>query len=159
MNVHILNKVWEQKWGDWGTNKQPYRYTKVSIKLCIGTGADMGSQVHINACTDDCTHSKQGVGTKLGDWDTNTLAYRDTQVSIKLCIQGGADMGSQDDLNSCTDACTHSKQVVGTEMRWPGHIHTDIQGYPGFHQTMHRECYTHQQAGRYKFIYWCMYTF
>ena len=43
---------------------------------------------------------------------TNPLPYMGTQISIKLCMQGGADMGSQVDINSCTDACTHSKQGV-----------------------------------------------
>ena len=47
-------------------------------------------------------------------------------------------MVSQVDINSCTDACTHSKQGVGTEMRYLGHKHTAIQGHPGFHQTVHR---------------------
>ena len=42
------------------------------------------------------------------------MPYRGTYVSIKLCIGGGADMGSQMDINSCTDACTHSNQHV-----WP----------------------------------------
>ena len=35
-------------------------------------------------------------------------------------------MGIHVDINTCTDACTHSKQEVGTEMR-------GLQ-----HQTMHR---------------------
>ena len=47
-------------------------------------------------------------------------------------------MGIYVDINTCTDACTHSNQAVGTKMRWLGHKHTDIQGHPGFHQTMHR---------------------
>ena len=47
-------------------------------------------------------------------------------------------MGSHVAINTCTDACTHYKQGVGTEMRLLGHKHTDIQGHPGFHQSMHR---------------------
>ena len=54
---------------------------------------------------------------KLDDWDTNTLPYRGTQVSIKLCIGGGPDIDRKVDINLCTDACTHSKQGVGREMR------------------------------------------
>ena len=61
-------------------------------------------------------------------------------------------MASQVDINTCTDAYTHSTQGVGTEMRQLGQAHS-------FHETMHRECYTHQQAGRQKFMYWYMYTF
>ena len=34
------------------------------------------------------------------------------QVSIKLCIGGGAYRGSKVDINSCTDACKHSNQGV-----------------------------------------------
>ena len=49
-------------------------------------------------------------------WDTNTLTYRGTQLSIKLCIGDGADMDSQMNINSCTDACAHSNQGVGPEM-------------------------------------------
>ena len=70
----------------------------------------MGSHIDINTCTDACTHSKQGGEQKKGNWDTNTLTYRGTQVSIKLCIVGGVARSSHVDINSCTDACTHSKQ-------------------------------------------------
>ena len=66
MHVHIPNKVWEQKSGDWDTNTLPYRATQISMKLCVGDGADMGSQMDINSCTDACTHSKQGVGPEAG---------------------------------------------------------------------------------------------
>ena len=52
---------------------------------------------------------------KSGDWGTNTLTYRGTQLSIKVCIWGGADMDSQVDINSCTDACTPTNQGVGPE--------------------------------------------
>ena len=62
MNVNSPNQVWEQKWGDWDTKTLPYRGTQVSIKLCIGGGADMGSQVDINLCTDACIHPTQGMG-------------------------------------------------------------------------------------------------
>ena len=37
-------------------------------------------------------------------------------------------MGSWVDINTCTDAWTHSKQGMGTEMRWLGNIHCAIQG-------------------------------
>ena len=96
---------------------------------------------------------------KLDDWDINTLPYRGTQVSIKLCKGCGADMDSQVDINSCTDACTCSKQGVGTEMRWLGHKHTAIQGHSTWHQSMHRGCTRWGQSGGHKFMYWCMYTF
>ena len=65
MHVYILNKVWEQKWGDWDTNTLPYRGTQLDIKVCIVAGPDEDSQVDINSCTDACTHSKQGVGTEI----------------------------------------------------------------------------------------------
>ena len=50
-------------------------------------------------------------------------------------------MGCKVDINSCTDACTHSKQGVATEMRWLRIKHTAIQGHPVFHQTM--QCVVH----------------
>ena len=36
-------------------------------------------------------------------------------LDTQLCTEGGADMGSQVDMGTCTDACTHSKQGVGPE--------------------------------------------
>ena len=66
MHVHILNKIGDHKQGDWDTHTVTHRGTQDSIKLCIGDGRDMGSQVDINSCTADCTHSKQGVGTQAG---------------------------------------------------------------------------------------------
>ena len=48
-----------------------------------------------------------------------------------------ADMGSQVDINSCTDACTHSNQGFWPTAGWLGHTqwHT---GHWGFHVTIHR---------------------
>ena len=138
MHVHILNKVWEEKLDDWNINTLPYRETQVSIKLCKGSGADMDSQVDINSCTNACTCSKQGVGTQMMITGKQTNSHTGIPtVSIKLCIGGGADMGSQVDINACNNACTHSKQGVATQIRWLGHKHTGIQRHPGFHQTMH----------------------
>ena len=123
IHIHILNNVWEQKWGDWNTNTLPYRGTKVSIKLCIGDGAYMGSQVDINSCTDAWKYSKQGVGTEMR-W----LGHKHTATHGHPCFhqtmhRGGEDMGSQMDINSCTDACTHSNQGVWPEAGWLGHTH------------------------------------
>ena len=70
---------------------------------------------------------------KWGGRDTNTLPHRDTHVSIKLCIGGGADMGSQVDINSCTDACTHSNQGVWPEVGWLGQTHNATERHPYFH--------------------------
>ena len=108
MNVHILNEVLEQKWGDWDTYTVPYRSTQLSIKLCIGSGADRGSQV---------------------------------------------------DINSCTDACIHSSQGMCPEVGWLWQTHNATQRYPCFHQTVHRVWSRHGQSGGHKFMYWCMYTF
>ena len=49
-----------------GTHTVTHRGTQVSMKLSIGFGPDMASQVDINSCTDACTHSTQGVGTQAG---------------------------------------------------------------------------------------------
>ena len=65
MHIHILNKVWDHNEDDWDTHAVTHRGTQVSMKLCIGVGQDMASQVDINTCTDAYTHSKQGVGTEM----------------------------------------------------------------------------------------------
>ena len=49
-------------------------------------------------------------------------------ISMWLFRWGGADMGSQVDINSCTDACTHFNQGVWPEVGWLGHTHHDTQG-------------------------------
>ena len=36
MHVHILNKVWEQKSGDWDTNTVPHTGTQVSCNYAKG---------------------------------------------------------------------------------------------------------------------------
>ena len=65
MHVHILNNVWGHKQGDWDTDTVTHRSTQVSMKLCIGNGADISSWVDIYSCTDACTHTKQAVGTEM----------------------------------------------------------------------------------------------
>ena len=63
MHIHILAKVWEQKWDDCNTHSATKRNPCFHVTMHRG-GADMESQVDINTCTDTCTHSKQGVGTE-----------------------------------------------------------------------------------------------
>ena len=64
MHVHILNKMWDVKWDDCSTHCHtgapmiPCNYVK-------GMKSDMGSQVDMCACTDACTHLKQGVGREM----------------------------------------------------------------------------------------------
>ena len=48
---------------------------------------------------------------------THTVQHRGIHVSMKLCIGDGAHMESQVEINTCIDACTLSKQGVGTDMR------------------------------------------
>ena len=62
---------------------------------------------------------------KQGDLDTHTVTHWGTQVSMKLCIGVEQDMATQVDINTCTNAYTHSKQGVGTQMRQLGHACRD----------------------------------
>ena len=59
-------------------------------------------------------------------------------MSACNCTRGGADMGSLVDMCTCTDACTHSKQGMGTEVGWLRHNHSATQGHQGFHITIQR---------------------
>ena len=101
MLVHILNKVWDQRWTDWNIHTVPHTETHISMSLCKGNGAECGTQV---------------------------------------------------DISTCTDACTHSKQGVGTEMRCLGHIHSAIQGHHCFHITMHSGLRWHWKSDRHKYM-------
>ena len=75
MHVHTLNKVWDHKQGDLYTHTVTHWGTQVPMKLYIGVGPDMASQVDINTCTDVYTHSKQGVRTEMRELGH---AHRDT---------------------------------------------------------------------------------
>ena len=56
-----------------------------------------------------------------------------------LC-KDGAELGSQMDISTCTDACPHSKQGMGTEMRhWETYTDSAIQGHPCFPGPMHTD--------------------
>ena len=90
---------------------------------------------------------------KWGDWDTNTLPYRCFQVSIKLCTGYWTDMGSQVDINSCTDACTHSNQDMCPEVGWLWQTHNATQRYLCFYQTMHRERSRHGESDGHVYMY------
>ena len=63
MHIHILTKVWDQKWDDYNTHIVPHQGTRFHVTM-YGGGADMESQVDINMHTDACTHSKK-VGTEV----------------------------------------------------------------------------------------------
>ena len=53
---------------------------------------------------------------KQGECDKHTMPHMRTHVSIKLYMGHEADMANQVDITTCTDACTHSNQGVGTEI-------------------------------------------
>ena len=74
----------------------------------------MGSPVDINSCTDACTHSNQGMCPEVGWlWQPHN-APQGHPCFHQTMHGGGGNKGSQVDINSCTDAFTHSNQGV-----WP----------------------------------------
>ena len=62
MHVHILNKVWQQKWGG---HKQNAIQRHPCFHVTMHTGLRW-SQLDINKCTDACAHSYKGVGIEVG---------------------------------------------------------------------------------------------
>ena len=70
----------------------------------------MDSQMDIKSCTDACTHSKQGVGNRNEvTWDTNTLPYRSTQLSIK-----------------CTTVCLCPSHLISVWTPCLGCVHASV---------------------------------
>ena len=68
-----------------------------------------------------------------------------TWIYVHLAaLGGGPHISSQVDINSCTDACTHSKEGVATKIRWLGHTCSDTQGHSTFHVTIHRGWTRHE---------------
>ena len=104
----------------------------------LGSGPDVGSKVDINWCTDACTHSKQGVATEMRWLGHKHTAIQGHPGFHQTMHRGWTRYGKSDSINSCTDACTHSKKGVGPQVGWLGHMHSDKEWHPGFHQTMHR---------------------
>ena len=47
----------------------------------------------------------------------HTVPHSEIHVYMLLCIRDAAEFRTQVGIYTCTDACTHSKQGVGTEMR------------------------------------------
>ena len=70
----------------------------------------------------------------MGDWDMHTGLPRGVLVCTHLFKRGGTDMGSQVDMYTCTDACTHSNQNFGIRGRVTGAC---IQGNTGLHMFMY----------------------
>ena len=96
---------------------------------------------------------------KNSEGDKFTMPQRGPHVSINVFKGDGADMESQWDINSCTDAWTHCNQVVGPQVEWLEHAPSTTQKNPSFHISMVMGWTTHEESGREKYIYWCMYTF
>ena len=63
--------------------------------------------MHVHILT-KVSDQKRVTGTHT--WD-KTRMY----MSVHKCAGGGVDLGSQVDIYSCTDACTHPNQGVGAE--------------------------------------------
>ena len=60
MHVHILNKVWDQKWTDRNIHTVPHTGTHISYNYPKG----LEQNVELRLTFTD-TYSKQGVGTEM----------------------------------------------------------------------------------------------
>ena len=69
---------------------------------------------------------------KWTDWNIHTVPHMESYVSTYLCKGDGVESGTQIDISTHTDACTHSNQGVETEMEVTG------TQTPGCQETMHR---------------------
>ena len=73
----------------------------------------MGSEVDINICPDANTYGKEGVGLEVG-WLEQTYSATQWCPCLHVTIpRGRADMESQVDMYTWSDACTHFNQGVG----------------------------------------------
>ena len=67
----------------------------------------------MHTCIDACMYSNQGVEPDEGDWDVHKEPHSGSQVCTQLCKGVRADVGSQVDIHTCTDACSYSTQSGG----------------------------------------------
>ena len=74
-------------------------------------------------------------GTTSGLSETNTHCHPCLHVTMQ---RGCGDMGSQMDMYTCTDACAHFNQGMGTEVGSLRHNHCPTQGHSSFHITIQR---------------------
>ena len=120
----FLAKVWEQKWGWLGqthsaTQGHPCFY-EIIQRGRSRHGKSGGHKFHVLMHV--CIQNK--VWEQIwDDWNTHCATQGHLWFHVTL-HRGQADMGTPMDTNICTDACTHSKQGVGTEIRWLGHKHS-----------------------------------
>ena len=70
-----------------------------------------------------------------------------------LCLGDGFDMGSQMDINTCTDANTHFKEGVGLEGDLWGKTKSATQCHPCLHVTMQKRWSRHGEAGGHVYMY------
>ena len=98
-------------------------------------------------------------GNRSGMTAKHTLPHSDIHVSMLLCIRDGAEFRNQVGIYTCTDVCSHSIQVKGTQMRWMGNKNTATQEQPCFHVTMQTSLIWHWESGGHVYMSWCMYTF
>ena len=74
----------------------------ICMQLCKGGRADVGSQLDMYTCSDLCTYSNQGVGTRRGLTETFMQDFIGAHMFAWI--------GSQSDMYTCTDASTWKKK-------------------------------------------------
>ena len=127
------------------------RGTHVCIQLWKGDGAEVKSQVDMHACPDVCSYSTSDVGQEDG-----LLGH--TQGAGQMCTflhttmqRGGADVGSQVNMHTCTNACTHCKvwgQMWGDWDTYMGScVHTCL------HSTMERGWCRYGESDGHAYMY------
>ena len=110
--------------------------------------------------TDACTHSNHGVWPQEGGCNIHTQPDRNrsTHVWTQLCKGDGAVIGSQMDMHTCTDACTHSNKL------WD-QMKDDWDKHTGPNRKYVSACSCGKaveqiwKSGVHAYMYWCMYTF
>ena len=143
------NKKWPGYWqeGVWDTHKGQHR-THTCMQLCKGVEQRWGVRwkcTHVHILTKVWYQKRE-------DWDMPAGSYRGTHVCMQLCKGGGAEVGSQVDVHTCTNACTYSSQVVRLEEGRLGHAHRPYKSMFAWN------CAKGGESGGHACVYWCMYT-
>ena len=159
MHIHILSKVWEQRRGDsdmhkvtqmcvtkWHTFVHNYakgmEYTWGVRWTCINI------MMHVHILTKVWDYMR-------GDWNIHIGPYWGMYLHT-MCKGGGADLGSQVDMHTHTNECTHSYQGVRPDEWWLGHTCGPKKRHTYFCATVQSGWSRHGESVGHAYTCWCI---
>ena len=132
-SVHILMSIWVQNIGTPPLHSYMETWVPGCGTVCMFQSVHFWSHTLFRMCT-----FRRRCRIRWGVTETLTWGHPGAHMLASTMWRGGANLGSQEDMPACADACTHYNLGVGTDELWLEYADWATPGWTGLNTTMLR---------------------